>query len=360
MTTIGYIGIAVLAIMAMVVVHELGHYLAGKLLGFKILEFNVGFGPPIFKRVSKKTGEIFAIRPIPLGGSCVFEEEDGESKSPTAFNNQASWKRLIVLFSGAFFNLIAALIVITFVFTFQGQILPTVDNLIPNAEGGYSTLQKGDAFLSVNGKQVNILLADDYTRLFSNTGDTITVKVLRGGKAVSLTLNKTDIQVGRYDESGNFIPELNEDGEVKTYVGFGFQNGLSYVKLNFFRAFARSFSFMFFLVFKILSILGSLLTGKLGVENAGGPITTINVLSQSVSGGLGILMYTVCIISANLAVMNLLPIPALDGARMVFCTIEWIFKKPIKKSVEAVIHLSGFFLMIMLAILLDVMHFMRN
>lgn len=131
---IGYVLLALLALMAMIVVHELGHYTAGKLLGFKIDEFAIGFGPKIFKRKNKKTGELFSIRPFPIGGFCAFHGEDADGalldengnqvkdangniiKDPDAFNNQKPWKRLIVLFSGAFMNFLSAILIITIYF----------------------------------------------------------------------------------------------------------------------------------------------------------------------------------------------------------------------------------------------------
>ena len=128
---IGYVIVALLALMVMIVVHELGHYTAGKLLGFKIDEFSIGFGPAIFKRKNKKTGEVFSLRPFPIGGFCAFHGEDADGalldadgnpvkdskgnvvKDPDAFNNQKPWKRLIVLFSGAFMNFLSAIVIIT-------------------------------------------------------------------------------------------------------------------------------------------------------------------------------------------------------------------------------------------------------
>lgn len=358
MTTIGYVCIAILSLMFMVVVHESGHYLAGKLLGFKILEFSIGFGPAIFKKKNKKNGEVFAIRPIPLGGFCQFEDEDEASDSPTAFNNQKPWKRIIVLFSGALFNFISAWIIITLFFTFYGQILPTVAYVYEDS-ANVSVLQEGDAFLRVNGKQVNILLASDAAEYFSE-GDTAEVVVLRDGKRVTLTLSKADYVLGELDEDGNFIASVDENGVVQTHYGYGFSSMTTPVKLNFFTAFGRSFSFMFFLVWKILWILGQLITGKLGMENVGGPITTIKVMSEASSGGFAVLSYVICIVSANLGVMNLLPLPALDGSRIVFCLIEWIFKKPINKKVEAVIHTAGFVLLFCFAIFADVFHFIKS
>ena len=108
-TYILYIVIALIVLLFLVMVHEFGHYTAGKLLGFKIEEFSIGFGPKIFQR-KKKNGELFTLRAIPLGGYCAFDGEDLDSNSPTAFNNQKPWKRLIVLISGVVFNFLSAVI----------------------------------------------------------------------------------------------------------------------------------------------------------------------------------------------------------------------------------------------------------
>jgi len=359
MTTVGYVLIAILALMFMVVIHEFGHYLSGKLLGFKINEFAIGFGPALFKKRSKKTGELFSIRILPLGGYCQFEDEEDDSTSPTAFNNQAPWKRLIVLFSGAFFNFVSGLVIITLFFTFYGQLLPSVANVYEDS-ANQTILQEGDVFLRVDGKQMNVLLAEDVSAAFSNAGETMDVVVLREGERVHLTLQRADYVLGTYDNEGNFVPELDTNGNPITKYGFGFTSALSAVKLDFFSALGRSFSFMFFLVYKIVLILWMLLTGKMGMENAGGPITTISVISEASKSGFAMLSYVVCLISANLAVMNLLPIPALDGSRMVFCIIEWIRKKPINKKIEAVIHMVGFVLIFGFAIFADVFHWIKS
>lgn len=358
MSTVGYILLGLLALMFMVVIHELGHYLAGKVLGFKINEFGIGFGPAIFKRVNKKNGEVFSIRPIPLGGFCSFEgEDDAENTSPGAFEKQAPWKRLIVLFSGAFFNLISGWILIVIFFSCYGQILPQVMYVHSDSPNAL-VLEEGDVFLKVDGKVVNVLLQEDATAALAEAGDSAEIIVLRDGKRQKLTIQKTTCVSGSYDENGNFIPEIDEaTGEYKTYYGFGFTSGLGAVKLPFGLALGRSFSFMFFLVYKILAILGSLITGKLALSSVGGPVTTITVMAEAASGGMQTLSYVVCLVSANLAVMNLLPLPALDGSRMVFCLIEWIFKKPINKKVEAVIHAVGFVALLLFAIFVDIFRF---
>ena len=114
-----YILLALVVLLVLITVHEFGHFIAGKLLGFKINEFAIGFGPKLFKKVNKKTGEVFSIRLLPLGGFCAFEGEDEENPSPDAFNNKPAWKRLIVLVSGVLFNFIFG--IITAVIFFQAS-----------------------------------------------------------------------------------------------------------------------------------------------------------------------------------------------------------------------------------------------
>lgn len=350
-TYIGYILLALVALMVMIVIHESGHYLAGKLLGFKIDEFAIGFGPAIFKRKNKKTGELFTIRPLPLGGFCAFHGEDEDGKSdPQAFNNQKAWKRLIVLFSGALFNFLSAILIITIYFTAYGQILPVVrDSFAVN--GVENVFEKGDVLLAVNGRQINIMTQDDVDKIFSDVESGTEFKVLRDGKAV-----KISVTVGDYVLSDEYL----EEGEDANKTGVGVVYGLSNVKLDFFRSLGRSFSFCFFIVFKILASIGALLTGQIGLESAGGTITVIKTMAEVTATGFGGFLYVVAIISANLAVMNLLPLPALDGSRMVFTLIEMIFRKPVPRKVEAVIHAVGLILLLILAVFLDVFHLVKT
>ena len=421
---IGYVLLALLALMVMIVVHELGHYTAGKLLGFKIDEFAIGFGPKIFKKKNKKTGELFSIRPFPIGGFCAFHGEDADGalldedgnqikdangnivKDPDAFNNQKPWKRLIVLFSGAFMNFLSAILIITIYFTAYGQPLPYVVGTydVPSYE---NVFMEGDAILSVNGKQINLMTTEDLDKAFSNVGDNAKFYVLRDGKRIKINASKfyynpfadgdfiyavngdkletpvpyedylatcdsTDailFTVVRYDENGNICEQSTmkvqkganpEDADGFYSYGFGITRTIARAKLPFFLAFDRAWSFCFFIVFKILASLGALITGKMGIEGAGGTITTIITMAKVSALGFDSFLYVVAIISANLAVMNLLPFPALDGSRMLFTLIEWIFKKPVPRKIEAIIHTVGLVLLIVLAVFLDVFHLVKG
>ncbi len=421
---IGYVLLALLALMAMIVVHELGHYTAGKLLGFKIDEFAIGFGPKIFKRKNKKTGELFSIRPFPIGGFCAFHGEDADGalldengnqvkdangniiKDPDAFNNQKPWKRLIVLFSGAFMNFLSAILIITIYFSAYGQPLPYVVGTydVPSYQ---NVFEQGDVLLSVNGKQINLMAQEDLDNVFKKVGDTAQFRVLRNGKRIKITASKffydpfedgdyiyavdgkkldtpiayadylatvesNDafiVTVVRYDEKGEICEQSTmkvqkganpEDTNGFYSYGFGITRTIARAKLPFFLAFGRAWSFCFFIVFKILASLGALITGKMGIEGAGGTITTIITMAKVSALGFDSFMYVVAIISANLAVMNLLPFPALDGSRMLFTLIEMIFKKPVPRKVEAVIHTVGLVLLLVLAVFLDVFHLVKR
>lgn len=421
---IGYVLLALLALMVMIVVHELGHYTAGKLLGFKIDEFAIGFGPKIFKRKNKKTGELFSIRPFPIGGFCAFHGEDADGalldengnqvkdangniiKDPDAFNNQKPWKRLIVLFSGAFMNFLSAILIITIYFSAYGQPLPYVVGTydVPSYQ---NVFEQGDVLLSVNGKQINLMAQEDLDNVFKKVGDTAQFRVLRNGKRIKITASKffydpfedgdyiyavdgkkldtpiayadylatvesTDafiVTVVRYDEKGEICEQSTmkvqkganpEDANGFYSYGFGITRTIARAKLPFFLAFGRAWSFCFFIVFKILASFGALITGKMGIEGAGGTITTIITMAKVSALGFDSFMYVVAIISANLAVMNLLPFPALDGSRMLFTLIEMIFKKPVPRKVEAVIHTVGLVLLLVLAVFLDVFHLVKR
>ena len=328
--------IALLVLMIMVVIHELGHYLAAKLLKFQVNEFAIGFGKPIFQK-TLKNGEKFSIRPLPLGGYCAFEGEDEDNDNPRAFNNQKCWKRIIVLFAGAFFNFLSAILIISVTFMAYGDTLPVVidqyekdDGSIVYFDSGTSGIEVGDIIVSVDGKSLSFI---------------------QSAPARDETQTERTFVVKRTATDGTV-----ETLELKLVVGeatipMQYQN----IKYGFFEAIGRGFVVNFQLVGKIFEIFTGLFTGGTSMSDLGGPVTTVSTLTQFAGLGLGILMYAVCLISANLAFFNLLPFPALDGSRIVFVIIEWIRGKPVKRSVEGMIHFVGIIAIFAFAIFIDVL-----
>ena len=386
--TIGGIIIALIALMVMVVIHEAGHYTVGKLLKFKINEFAVGFGKAIFKK-TKKNGEVFSLRLIPLGGYCAFEGEDEDSDNPDAFNNQKPWKRALVLISGALFNFISAILIIALTFTFYGDILPqsTPQSIHLSQE---SVFQADDFIMSIDGEEFSFFQTDVKYELLDGTHTAVVKRLDEEGNWKTLTVEFDGEDYGFIQNSSyelyayymyvNGTPidgygeeyfkdnaqkfkdvtdaELTQNYEaVQKIVDKG--NCITYryirIRFNFFSAFGRAFGTAFRIVGMIISVFIGLFTGGTPISDLGGPVTVISMLGQSATLSLGTLMYFVCLISANLAVFNLLPIPSLDGSRLLFVIIEWIRGKPINRKVEGYIHFIGLIFVFAFAILVDLL-----
>lgn len=354
-----YILVAFLVLLFMITIHELGHYTAGKLLGFKINEFAIGMGPKIFSKKHGPHDEVFSVRLLPLGGFCSFEGEDeDENENPEAFNRQKPWKRLIVLFSGAFFNFISAILIAIIAFSCFGEFLVVVDKVeeySPNYENG--SIEKGDVILSINGK--TMYLVSDMPTLIKESGDSCPVVVFRPYDATQpLTQMKEGVNGEKVEltvKKATYTTDI--EGVTETYTGWGITRTYtqSRVRYTFGESITRSVPYCNTVGALVLKTLGQLVTGVIGLDNVGGPITTIDIASQVVATGFANILYLITLISVNLAVFNLLPIPALDGCRMVFVIIEWIRGKPVNRKVEGYIHFVGLVLLLVFVVLIDVL-----
>lgn len=332
---IGYIALAILVLLLMITIHEFGHYTAGKILKFKINEFSIGFGKALFTR-KKKNGEIFSIRLVPLGGYCAFEGEDTTDENSGSFNAQAPWKRLIVLFCGAFFNFLSAII-------FSIVLLAVIGNgqmAVSKVEGinnSVDRLQVGDVITHCEGEKISFFNTISSITQDIGIGEDIKMTIIRNGEKKEIIVQKYAVQ-----------QEGTEVGMI------GMQN--TYVKLSFGDALLQSVPFTFQMAWQCLVILGQLLVGKYGLSDIGGPITTIGYIADAGAISMLNLLLLIPLIAVNLAVFNLLPIPALDGAKMVFVLIEWIRKKPINRELENKIHTVGLFILFGFVIIVDLLH----
>lgn len=453
--TAGYVLLAILILMIMITVHELGHYLVGKAFKFKINEFAIGMGPAIFKR-TMKSGEIFSIRLFPFGGFCAFDGEDQDGDDPNAFNNKKPWQRILVLVAGATMNYLLALLIIIISMSAYGQSTlgmqygrhddaiygTSIEEQIPADK----SINDGEYIVSLtrNGKKSNIYMTVDLISSLNHAkkGDVVTAELISGGKTVKRDIilradveckNLTEVTKA-YDAlgigyamqleangsspfiKGDFLIKIGApDVEYKnaTFVytpddvayvlkdkavgdtvwfwttrdtkyvytfgsswsacektGEGVMNYLgiketarnyyvtaTYVRHGFFKTIGHSFGYSFKIGGTVFRTLGQLLTGKLGLNAVGGTITTIKTTSEVISYGFRYALEIMAFIGVNLAVFNLLPIPALDGARVVFCVIEWIRKKPVSRKVEGIIHAVGLIVILGFAILVDILQF---
>ncbi|MBR7185975.1 MAG: site-2 protease family protein [Clostridia bacterium] len=401
--------LAILILLAMITIHEFGHYIAGKLLKFKINEFSIGFGPALFKRKSKKTGELFAIRLIPLGGYCAFEDEDGlneesdkafslakgetaakkelnaaqespfkkEEESQTAsvsdgaFTKKKPWQRIVVLFAGAFMNYLLALVLILVMIGSFGQSLVMVQGseVADSQYIGYS-FEEGDILLSAEGEGFYLTTDIAHALNGKKAGTIVTFRVARekegGGyeEVEQEIMLRENVEIQNSTQANRVFRALGVGIRTETEIVDGEEVTNRYYMLTtasyrfgFLETIGRSFVYSFKLAGSIFRVLGELLTGKLGLDALGGPVTTITMTSQIAASGVRNFLEIAAYIGVNLAVFNLLPIPALDGSKIVFTAIEWVRGKPISRKVEAVIHAVGFVLLLGFAILVDFLQF---
>ncbi len=333
-----YILLALVILLAMVTIHEFGHYTAGKMLGFKINEFSIGFGPALFSKTNKKNGEKFSVRAIPLGGYCAFDGEETESNSETSFMKQKPWKRLIVLFFGAFFNFLSAIIFSFILLVSVGYDIPKITNVVDvnGAETHQTQLQVGDIITHVEGTEISFIHGNDFTKLIAkySAGEHPEVTIIRDGETKTILLD--------------FFEDA--DGNVKLGIN------MTSVPYSFGKALLYCVPFTFVLGWQILVLFWHLLTGRLALSNLGGPITTIRQMATISMQGASNILVLLPLLATNLAIFNWLPIPALDGSKMVFTTIEWIRGKPINQKVENRIHTIGLIVLFAIVIIADIYH----
>ncbi len=425
--TIGSVLAAILILLVMITVHEFGHYVAGKLLKFKISEFAIGFGPALFKKKRKKSEEVFSVRLLPLGGFCAFAGEDGDEKEdevpmpepfesftagenaapmseeraqnagmPPAnsvekpkskkkerlrysgdglFTHMPPWKRILVLVAGATMNYLLAVLFIIALFFGYGQSFVEVGGArVSDEYPAELSFQAGDILIKADGR--GIYLPTDLIPAVNGKkdGDEVVFTVLRKQADGTRAKAEQRVRLRGVDREGNKVEKIevaNSSDYSTVYRALGVatevrEDGLSYYILStancqfgFFETVGRSFVYSFKIAGSIFRILGELFTGAMGIRALGGPVTTITTTSQVVaSGGFAGFLEITAFIGVNLAVMNLLPIPALDGSKVVFTLIEWIFGRPISRKVEAAIHAVGIVLLFAFAILVDVLQFL--
>ncbi len=353
---IGYIFLAILVLLVMITIHEFGHYIAGKIFHFKIEEFAIGFGPKLLSK-KKKDGEVISLRLLPLGGFCSFCGEDEEKDEPNAFNNKKPWQRIIVLVSGALMNYILAVVLILMMFSVYGQPSLMTGKVDASNEytAEYSFLDR-DVILKAEGK--NVYLVTDLMRATENLkkGDVVEFTVLRSGEKHTINVKmRGDTDYKNVEDYAKLYTalgvsyDLTEEGEMTNSGMYS-----TFVKLGFFSAIGRSFAYSIKLAGSIFTVLGQLITGAIGISSIGGTITTVGVTASAIQiGGFRYLLNIASLIGVNLALFNLLPIPALDGSRVVFTTIEWIRGKPINRRTEGIIHTIGFILILLFAVFVD-------
>ncbi len=331
---------AILLFSFLVFIHELGHFAAAKLSGVQVNEFSLFMGPALWK---KQVGEtLYAIRLVPIGGYCAMEGEDGGSDNPRSFEKAAWWKRLIILVAGAAMNFIAGVILMVAIYLPVEQVVvPVIDSFEPFATvNGEYGLRKGDTILEVDGER--IFVQSDFSMLLSlNPGDTHDLVVERNGEKVALE----DFRMEKH-------PVTNEDGSTNMLYGMNF----SLEELSFGGKLRYAWNQCLNTVRLVRLSLQMLLSGQAGLRDMSGPVGIVQQMSDVAAASatkldaLLNMLYFGAFIAINLAVMNLLPVPALDGGRVVglllTTAVETVTKKKIDPKYEGYLHGAGMILLL--------------
>lgn len=335
MSTVISIISAVLIFCVIVVVHEFGHFIVARKCGIDVQEFAIGMGPVIFKKQGNHT--LFTLRLLPLGGFCSMGEDE-ESDNENSFRNKSVWRRIAVIAAGAIMNLILGFILSLIIFLVAGKVTTTIiAEIVPGSGCETAGMAVGDRITKVNG--LHIFTANDIIYELRNDEDGVLDFVVeRDGE--KLTFNGVKFGLTVDEETGERV--LNYD--FKVYMKNMTAAELLPAAANKFMYYSRL----------ILMSLRDLISGKYGLNNLQGPVGIVTVISESAQESgfdIGYLLDIAMLISVNVGIFNLLPLPALDGGRLVFLIIEAIRRKPIKAETEGMVHFAGFALLMLLMII---------
>ena len=327
-----YVFLALLLLGVLIMAHEAGHFWAARACGIEVQEFAMGMGPLLAKWKSKK-GTQFSVRLLPIGGYCQFYGEDEDVNDPRAFNNQAVWKRVATVVSGPLMNFIVAFVVIVLYLSLLG--IPTTVPRVAEVENHAAAagLMAGDTLLFVNETPADSTDAV-LSEIMGSQGETVTLRVDRDGEEKEISIAPFfDEEAGRYRVGFTFAQERVRVSLLES-VPFSVVYNAESVRL-------------------IGVTLKNLIIKGEGVNDVTGPVGTVYVIQEvTQQGGVDIYLELLALISVNLGVMNLLPIPGLDGSRLLFLLVEGIRRKPIKRELEGAIHGAGFILLMGLMVAL--------
>ena len=329
--------IAIIVFSFIVIFHELGHFTLAKLNGIEVEEFCLGFGPTLVGKEFK--GTKFSLKLLPFGGACIMGEDEAEDLKENSFNSKSVWARISVVAAGPIFNFILALILSVILVLAVGYDEPVLGDVTEGYPAQEQGLQAGDRIIKINGSRVH-MWKDVSMYNMLHQGKTIDVVYERDGEQKEVTITP------QQDENGNYF---------YGFIGTGKQT-----KANLLTAVQYGNYTVQYMVKYAVGSLKLLLTGKVGIKDMSGPVGMVEVMDQtykaSSSGGAGLValnfLNIAILLSANLGVMNLLPIPALDGGRLVFLIIEAIRKKRIPPEKEGYVHMAGMVLLMVLMVVI--------
>lgn len=317
--------IAVLFFELIIIIHEGGHYFAARLMKIKVNEFSIGMGPKIFQFTRK--GTKYTMRWILFGGYCAMEGEDEESNDENAFANKKVWQRIFVVAAGAVMNLVLGFIIVLIIVSSQSLVgTPQVAKFEENAVSQSSGLQAGDVIKSIDGMRI-YSTNDIYTGLTRSADDTVDMVVYRNGKEETLS-----------------VKFATQEIEGKQYISMDFW--LLGVQKNVGNVIVQSLKETVSYARMVFLSLYDLIGGRYGVSDLSGPVGAVSVVSTAVKTSMNSVLRIMALLTINIGLFNLFPIPALDGWRLFVLIGEGIFRKKMPAKAEYLINAVGLALLL--------------
>ncbi len=310
---------AILLFCLLIFIHEFGHFIVAKACGVRVNEFSVGMGPALIKR--KKGETEYSVRLLPVGGFCAMEGEDEDSDDPRAFNRKPAWQRMLVIAAGPAMNFVLAVIIMCALAFAAGTPTTSIGEFTENSRAQEAGLETGDRLLEVNGSEISEWTDVSESLEGCEPGEKATIVAERDGR--KLTVETELVESGGRALIGIMPARVRDLG---TAVSDGFISTFSLTK-------------------QMYVILKGMVTGEVSTRELSGPVGIVYVVSQSVSQGVMYFCYLLAMLSLNLAVINLIPFPALDGGRILFIIIRKMTGKAISDEVEWRVNLIGLLLL---------------
>ncbi len=327
-----YVIFAILLFGILIFIHELGHYIFARVFGVTVYEFSIGMGPKLFSVKSKKTGIAYSLRILPIGGFVSMAGEDEESEDPNSINRKPVWQRIIITAAGSLSNILLGIIVMAVMVLSSTQLYSTTVAGFPK-EGAVSCdygLKEGDVIVAVGPRRVHIAYDLSYA-ISRYGGEEVDVKIIRDGEKMMLE----NVRFATYTQSGIKF------GQRDFYLKASGKSVGNVIKHTFYESGVA--------IRMIYDSLYDLITGKYGFSEMSGPVGVTKVLASAAqTKDYAYLAYLFVVLAMNLGVVNLLPLPALDGGRVFFMLIELVTRKKIDPKAEGLVHFIGIILLMIL------------
>lgn len=332
MTIISYIA-AILLFCVMIAIHEFGHFATAKLFGIKVNEFSIGMGPLLLHTQKGETE--YSVRALPIGGFCAIEGEDGEGDDERSFGRKPWWQRIIVLAAGAFMNILLCFVILISVLTFAGQTSQTLSSVVEGSPAWEAGIRGGDRITAVNHVE------------YDSWADVVNAINASEGKELVLTGVKDGIATDYV-----CTPVLSESGRYMVGINAGVEHNAG-------NAFKATITIMKSYSTAMFDWLNTLVHGQASRDDVAGVVGIVSMTAEQAKMGLVPILFFMAMISLNLGIVNLLPVPALDGGRILFVIIRTLSGGRLSAEAEGLIHGAGMVLLMGLMVFLainDVSH----